>query len=227
MAATQDDPAPDPQSSAKRKALGCWFLAILGLVILAGLADPFSAPLQDKGRQMQAANNGRQILISLRGYAADHNGRFPEGATSNDAFRELFKGGLIDDERAFTASYSPFQPDNQIGEAPDYKAALERGENHWAMTRGLTEKSDPSTPLVFENPSMASWPPVWNIEAPNRPLPGRVWKNNKIIIGHVDGSINAEPLGPSSGPHATLAPNAEGKNLFELAGPHEVMDVAR
>ena len=217
-----------PAQSAKRR-MGCGTLLFIGFLLLLAigfLIPPFGG-IQEKARVMEACNNGRQILNFLQSYAADHNGQFPSGTTANDAFREFFKAGMLDDERVFTAAFSPYEPDNIIGEAPDYEDALQAGENHWAMTKGLTSQSAKDTPLIFENPALSSWPPFWNTEAAAVKEPGRVWKSQRIIIGRVDGSIQAEPLGPKIGPHATLAPIKDGKNLFDLAGPHEVMDVAR
>lgn len=173
---------------------------------------------------MQATNNCRQIIISLKAYAADHQGRYPDGTTANEAFRELIKSGQLEDERVFSAPASPFVPDNDLGETPDYGKALAPGENHWAMTKGLTDESDGNTPAVFENPAVKSWPPQWDTRIVGRAQPGRVWKGGKIIVGRNDGSVSVEKLN-EGGRMATLAPIKDGKNLFELAGPHEILDV--
>jgi hypothetical protein len=198
---------------------------IVGLV-LAGLFVPAINCPGEQARMMQASSNARQIIITLKNYAGDHNGRYPEGKTSNEVFRELFKAGLLEDERAFTAWLSPYEPDNNIGEAPNYEEALKPGENHWAMTRGLNDSSLGEAPLIFENPAVASWPPSWNANAVEKKEPGRTWKGGKIIIGRNDGSIAGEPLEGTTG-MVTMKPNADGKNLFEAIGPHEVIDIAR
>lgn len=176
---------------------------------------------------MQAVNNCRQIILSLQNYAADHDGKFPEGATANDAFRELIKGGQLEDERVFTAPASPYGGDNELGDPPEYAKALQEQENHWAMTKGLNTSSNRDCPLVFENPITPTWPPFWDTKSVSVPKPGRIWKGGKVVVGRVDGSVNPEKLLIDARPQATLAPESDGKNLFERAGPHEIMDVAR
>ncbi len=178
-------------------------------------------------RQVQASNNCRQIIISLKSYAGDHGGKYPDGATANDVFRQLIKEGLLEDERIFSAPASPYLGDNNVGTAPDYAEALEPGENHWAMTRGLKDDSPGDCPLVFENPAQATWPPRWDGEHAGQAYPGRAWKGDKIIVGNNDGSVTVGKLIRDGNPLLTLQPIMDGKNLFELAGPHEVLDVAR
>ena len=217
---TESTPRPK-----KGRRWGAWAFFLSVIFVLAGLATPVHGP-QEKGRQIQAINCCRYIIISMTSYAKDHGGRFPNGTTANEAFRQLIKDGQLEDERVFSAPRSPYVPDNNLGEAPDYRQALEPGENHWAMTKGLTNKADGNTPLVFENPAVKSWPPLWDTRLQGVAQPGRVWKGNKIIVGCADGSVNIEKL--KEGEQLTsLAPVKDGKNLFELAGPHEVLDVER
>ena len=77
---------------------------------LFGLAIPAFKSVQEKSRQVQACNNARRIIVALHAYAKDHEGKYPEGSTSNEAFRELFRGGYVDDKRIFSAPASPFIP---------------------------------------------------------------------------------------------------------------------
>ena len=177
---------------------------------------------QERARQMQATNNCRQIIISLKSYAGDHAGKYPDGATANDAFRQLFKGGLLEDERIFSAPNSPYVNDGRLG-----ALALQAGENHWAMTKGLTDDSSGDCPVVFENPALALWPPWWDPRFPGEAKPGRIWKYGRIVVGRNDGSVIVEKLTQDDRPVVTLQPIKDGKNLFELAGPHEVLDVAK
>ncbi len=189
---------------------------------------------------MRAVDHLRDIIGALKFYAAEHDGKYPEGATSNDALRELYKAGFFDDERCFTVENSPYVGDNDLGEAPGYLKALQPGENHWAMTRGLTDSLHGDWPLMFENPARASWPPYWDSRFVDIAKPGRIQEGWKIIVGRNDGSIMAERLTMKNEPLVTLKPTPmrvpdgatwgtvnDGKNLFEHAGPHEIMDVAR
>jgi hypothetical protein len=50
-------------------------------------------------------------------------------------------------------------------------------------------------PLIFENSvNFDQWPPMWNCDKAGQKVEGRAWKSGKIIIGHNDGSVAAEPL---------------------------------
>ena len=160
---------------------------------------------------LQASNNCRGIIITLKAYAGDHNGRYPDAEladakTSNDVLRLLIKAGLLEDERVFGAPGSAFLCDNDIGDPPDFLKALEAGENHWCMVKGLTDESDGNRALVFENPAHDyTWPPVWDPDAMGRPTPGRAWKGGKILVGRNDGSVNPELLMSTQGPRVPLA----------------------
>lgn len=205
------------------------------IAILAGLAVPAFNGVQEKARLMQGANNARQILISLKSYAGDNNGNYPDSdkaeqpQTSNDAFRLLFKRGLLDDERAFTAASSPYEPDNNIGEAPDFEEALKAGENHWSLTKGLSDSASGNAPLVFENPtSGGSWPPMWNCDVAGQKKEGRAWKSGKIIIGRNDGSVNGEQLESTKGDSVGLKQIGNGKDLFtSFSEQGEFLDIMR
>ena len=215
-----------------KKGWGCghWLAIAVMVVIALGLVMPFFIRVSEKGTQMVASNNCRQVIICLKNWAADHGGKYPEGMTSNDAFREFFKDGQLDGgegERIFTAQFSPYHGDNQIGEAPDYAEALKARENHWAMTKGLTDRDSGNAPLIFDNPAVKAWPPRWNAGEVETGKPGQVRKGSKVIIGRNDGSVAAEKVDASGGLMGLPPPQGDGKNIFEQAGPHEILDVAR
>jgi type II secretory pathway pseudopilin PulG len=215
--------------------LGSVGTMITGVAILAGLAIPAFNQVQEKARMMQAASNARQIIITMKSYAADHGGLYPDAdkndtpQTSNAAFRFLFKAGLIEDERPFTAPNSPYQGDNNIGTPPNFAQALERGENAWCLTKGLSDSASGNAPLIFEAPTEpASWPPMWNADAAGQKVPGRAWKSGKIIIGRNDGSVAGERLDAVRGSEVRLQKNASGKDLFtEFSEQGEYLDIAR
>ena len=94
----------------------------------------------------------RQIGESCAAYAKAHEGNYPDGTTSNEAFRQLFIAGLIDDERLFmTSEIDRKRPDGNIGTAENgYLQALAPGECRWTYVRGLKAgKADPTTPLFY------------------------------------------------------------------------------
>lgn len=204
------------------------------IAILAGLALPAFTTVQQNARMTQAGNNARQIIVCLKAWAGEQQGLYPDfykkdpPQTANDAFRLLVKKGIIEDERIFTAPASPFTNDNSIGEAPDYQEALEAGENHWCMTKGLSDSASGNAPVVFENPTSTSWPPTWNCDVAGQPREGRAWKGGKIIIGLNDGSVTPQTLETTKGDSVGMEPNAQGKDLFtQYSEQGEFLDIMR
>ena len=204
------------------------------IAILAGLALPAFTTVQQNARMTQAGNNARQIIISLKGWSGDNQGLYPDfykkdpPQTSNDAFRLMVRAGIIEDERIFTCPASPFTNDNSIGEAPDYQQALDAGENHWCMTKGLSDSASGNAPLVFENAVSTSWPPTWNCDIAGQPKEGRAWKGGKIIVGLNDGSVTPQKLESSKGDNIGLEKNESGKDLFtQYSEQGEFLDIMR
>ena len=227
-----DLPSPEsdePPHQSPKRGWGCgqWFLAGLLAFLAFGWFVAVFNGLGKNVHLIQGVNNCRQIIISLKSYAGDHGGKYPGGDTANDALRQLIKERLLEDEGVFSAPISPYRGDNNLGEAPNYGEALKARENHWALTKGLTDASDGNCPVVFENPALASWPPRWDGRLVDVARPGRVVMKNRIIVGRNDSSVNWEILTRGDNPLITLRPIKDGKNIFELAGPHEVLDVAR
>jgi hypothetical protein len=182
-----------------------------------------------RSRQILAQNNARQLLASLKLYAADHGGAYPEaGCTSNAVFRLLFDAGIleVDGEMIFGCDRSPFVPDENIGRAPDFAQAPEPGENHWAMVAGLNDQSPGQWPVILENPVTPAWPPAWNMDAAGNPVKGRAWKSGTIIIARNDGSVEALPLAAQTGKSVPLAPDPSGKDPFtEMSPSGTILDV--
>jgi len=130
---------------------------VFAVFALVGALIPAFNQLYVKAPQSMAIGNCKQIAIALKIYAGDHGGKYPDSAepsptTSNQAFRILFREDVLRDERLFNCPMSKFQTGGKIGTAPDFSEAVEPGENHWAMTKGVTDQSPGSMPLVFENP---------------------------------------------------------------------------
>ncbi len=204
------------------------------IAILAGLALPAFTTVQQNARMTQAGNNARQIIITLKAWAGDNQGLYPDfykkdpPQTANDAFRLMIKAGLIEDERIFSCPASPFVNDNNIGEGPDYQEALEASENHWCMTKGLSDSASGNAPIVFENAVATSWPPTWNCDLAGQPKEGRAWKGGKIIVGLNDGSVTPQKLASSKGDNVGLEQTTSGKDLFtQYSQQGEFLDVQK
>lgn len=205
---------------------------VIGTVILVIYWLVSSIQMQYvRAPQMKAGSNVRQIVSLLMTYASDNNGLYPdaamtaEGLTSNAVFRELFKEGLVGDETIFGGLYSRFQPDKNIGPAPDFPQALEPGENHWMMMAGQDGTTASPHPLIFENTVDATWPPRW-LKSPSKPPAvffshhfinlksppprGRSWPGGTILMARSDASVETFRLVEREGflhlPESTVNP---------------------
>ncbi len=189
----------DAVKSRKRWGCGHWAVVIVVVMLLAAFLLPTLCVSNQAASQSSSCNNARQIIMALKIYAQENNGMYPdakhpEAVTANQVFRHLFIEDILLDERIFGAKASLFVPDGKIGTAPDFKEAVKRGENHWALVAGQATGTTGNFPLIFENALDASWPPKWNAGSAGQLRRGRVWRGNKIIVGHNDNTINVEKL---------------------------------
>ena len=154
--------------TTKRKQGGFTLIELLVVITiiatLAGLSVPVFARVQENGNITKGINNVRQIFFGFGLYANDNDGRYPRGDTANAAFRKLVQDQLIEKEDVFGCPGSPYVPDNNLGEAPDYAEAVEANENHWMMVNGLSSSSGGAVPLLFgersrheHQPTMGRW----------------------------------------------------------------------
>ncbi|QIF02573.1 hypothetical protein [Roseimicrobium sp. ORNL1] len=197
-------------------------VALLALALLASLAVPTFGRTCARGNITKGISNCRQIITAMRIYSSDHGGEYPDATltdpqSSNEAFRVLFTENILDNELIFGCPISRFVPDGNIGgrDDPARKSAVDAGENHWAMTRDLTDSAPGGIPLVYENPAKPTWPPVWNADAKGTNARGRAWSNG-VIVGLNDSSVGIQPLESKSGTAVPLR-KTEGKDLFEAA----------
>ncbi len=188
-------------------------LAVLGILSVGALKQ-----VQLHRAQAQGVHHCQQIIFALRQFARDHEGQYPDSVAdlqsgmlaqnANDAFRQLIKRQLVKDEQIFGCA-NGFNPDGNIGNAPECKMALLSDENHWAMTAGQKDCSVANMPLVFENPASGSWPPRWNDDIHARGK-GCAWPDGRIIIGRNDGSVAVEKLDATKG---VLSPKRDSKGM--------------
>ena len=202
------------------------------LLVTLGMA---AAEQEDEAKALtRCVANGRQIVLAIRLYGADHQGAYPDfdvptATDSNTVFRQLFVGGALEDERIFGCPNSPFTPDGDSGQAPNFAPALAPGENHWAVVRGLNDSSPGSVPLVCENPVSDTWPPLWNADAAGKAEKGRCWMGGKIVVGRNDTSVDVLKLSSDKGPKVPISPEIDPfLKASEKYGANEfvVLDVA-
>ena len=206
------------------------------IAILASLAVPAFTMVQTQGNQMKGVNNCKQVILALKQFSKDNNSQYPDSVanpltgsmaqSANDAYRYMIQEQIVTDERIFGCP-AGYNPDNNIGQAPNYGNALMPGENHWAMTGNQTDTTVGNMPIVFENPTSISWPPLWNADVAGQIAPGRTWPGGKIIIGRNDGSVAVEAL---AGKRGSIGPKimAGGLNLFTQASqgiPQRILQV--
>jgi hypothetical protein len=212
----------EPEQPKKGWGWLVWGAVVVVLLLMSLFAHAVWIVISDTARMSSASNSCRQIIMSLKIWAEDNDGAFPDATfpcphSSNQVLRKLFQEEIIQDERVFGGIGSPFMSDNNFGEAHHFSHALEPGENHWAMVAGLNPRSEGSLPLVFENAINSEWPPKWLINQIT-PVRGRTWRGGRIIVGRVDNSVNVEKLVERNGvltlPDTILKPG--GKPLMPL-----------
>lgn len=164
--------------------------------------------------------------MAMKAYAADNAGKYPTGRTANEAFRELIRADILQDERVFGCTFSRYVPDNDVGEAPDFAKAVGPGENHWMLVDGLTDSSLAWSPVVFENAIEATWPPVWDGSPYEKVRKrGQTWKRGKIVIGQNDNSVSVLKVGGEDMRRQTIQPGADGKSIFDWVPKAVVLDI--
>lgn len=206
-------------------ALGYGYFGLFALAIIVAVLTPAFRQTLTKAQQMRALGNCMQITMSLKEWAEDHGGLYPDSdpgrpRTANEAFRLLFRDGILEDEFIFGCPRSPFHPDRKTGPAPDYTHALEPSENHWVFTKGQGLDGPGILPLVFENPAEYSWPPKWNATLAGQELVGRCWEGGKVVIGLNDGSASVVRLDSGDG-LVTACDFGNDSNVFTQAARME------
>jgi prepilin-type N-terminal cleavage/methylation domain-containing protein len=191
------------------------------IAILASLSMAAIGKMGEKGQITKSIANCRQIILSIRLYAADEGGRYPDqdstnpATTANIAFRNLIKAGSLEDEKIFGCGASKYNPDGNIGTAPEYDEAVKAGENHWMMTGDLNDSTSGGIPLVYENSVALGTDPTWNADAGGKSIRGRTWSGGKIIIGTNDTSVALMKCEATKGSSVHLkALGDQGKDLF-------------
>jgi prepilin-type N-terminal cleavage/methylation domain-containing protein len=185
-------------------------LVVIAIIaILASIALPVFSSVQERGKQTKDMSNGKQIALSLKQFAVDHNGVFPNkvpdavssdydsGATpldssskSNDAFWWLFPN-YVTSEDIFSVGGSAWSPNppNNILDASTLTTrtdTLAPGECGYEYITGLNDTSNPQFPLIMDAGTALGEASVTytNVQTD----PGGLWKGKKAIVIFVDGS---------------------------------------
>jgi prepilin-type N-terminal cleavage/methylation domain-containing protein len=202
-------------------------ITIIG--ILAGIALPVFNSVQVKGSQTKALAQAKQIGLALKLFAADNDGVYPKSGTptlltsvqyANDAFAPLFPT-YTQSETIFGNKLSAYQtttPDNVIDNpyTGTRTQTLKQGENVYAYMMGLTDASNPSSPLVFDGPADVSGDYTQTQSAK-----GGVWSGTKAVVIHLDNSGGLDTLTGTGAMCQDMGydPNATTPKLVNILNP--------
>ena len=193
------------------------------IAILASIAVPVYTTMLMNAHQTKALQNATQISLALRLYANDHNGSYPSYtlqngqpttttvANSNEAFAQLFPN-YVNEEAIFWVPKSAFCSPNPPNEQKDNPPVdppvltLASGQNEWAYVLGLSDSSEPAVPMIADGFASAQS----HTYAKDTSQKGGVWKGQKSIIVHADGSAVMAPVDPTS--MMVLGPNGSNAN---------------
>jgi len=183
-------------------------LVVIAIIaILASIALPAFSSVQERAKQTKDLSNGKQIALSLKQFALDNNGVFPQyapntsygvaatagtlAANSNDAFWWLFPTYLTSEDIFCVGGshWSRGTPDNKIDAsgAGSRVFTLAPGENAYLYVLGLNDTSNPQFPLLADavTGATATAPYQYTVD---QTQPGGVWKGHRAIVIFVDGS---------------------------------------
>lgn len=151
-------------------------------------------------RAKSVASTGKGIHTMMNAWAQDHDQAYPTAdQSSNEAFRELFKAKLMDDEKPFAIAGDPWHknspsgdgkgPDNDFGVAPDFQQALMPGECAWAYVTGHDGSSNSQLPIMANAFSESV-----GVYSPDKTKKGGVFQGDKGAWVSVSGSAKVTDL---------------------------------
>ncbi len=178
-----------------------------------------------RARQVKALAQAKAIGMTLKLYAADHNGNYPRAGMpellgakpkdSNAAFAVLFPD-YVTEEWIFGNPLSAYQtrtPDNEFDRTYTGKPVktLEPGENVYAYVTGLNDQDQPAMPLLADGTDGRG---CYVADPAKR---GGVWRGARAIVIRLNGSGALENLrGPDQ---ARYVPRDADPTLAESIRP--------
>jgi prepilin-type N-terminal cleavage/methylation domain-containing protein len=204
-------------------------LVVIAIIaILASIALPAFSAVQERAKQTKDLSNGKQVALSLKQFALDNNGEFPNriygsavdytaatpftGAEkSNDAFRWLLPT-YVNSEDIFVVPGSFWSPgdDNSLDAVvgvpggatyppgPD-ATTLATGEVGYSYITNLNDTSNPQFPLLVDGFTTGT-----TTYTNDKTLTGGVWGGQRAIVIFVDGSGRVMRCNDQTTPAATF-----------------------
>lgn len=129
--------------SPEKKSWGCWWVALVSIALVLWAIFkvlPTSVPVE-QAKEMAGLEQVRTIAIALNDYAADHDGAYPEGASSTEVFQKLLDGKYVSDPKTFFVLIA--------GKVPAASNQLSSQNVCFDVTTGATARSSIYLPLVF------------------------------------------------------------------------------
>ena len=127
-------------------------IVALAIFVVATVVFPYVITVPNERYLHSSWEKFQTIRGSCEAYARAHDRRFPDGKSSNEAFRQLFVAGYVKDEELFVNfDYPRPKFEGNVGtQANGYLEVLAPGKCHISYVRGLTkDQKDPQTPLFF------------------------------------------------------------------------------
>ena len=192
---------PTPQGFTRKELFVALAVVAIHIFCLVNYFVVTSSGIRPRVKTNSAATRARSIHTILTTWAQDHNQEYPTARQfSNEAFRELFKAGLIVDgsgEEIFAIPGDAWHnnspagkgPDGIIGPAPNFPLALTRGECAWAYVSGLDTASNGSLPLLANG-----FTESLGVYTADKFRKGGVFQGTKIVWVTVAGSAKSYDL---------------------------------
>jgi len=163
----------------------CFGMIILPFPIIAILAGIALGPINkglEKAKENAAVQQSRAIALTMFQYSVDHNGAYPDGATSTEVFQKLIDEKYISDPKLF---YVPM-----AGKVAPSSSRLSAENVSFDVTSGIDAQSPDDLPIVFSTGYTVTYTPgasaVRDQVGTEFPFPGLVvaYKNNSASFKH-------------------------------------------
>jgi prepilin-type N-terminal cleavage/methylation domain-containing protein len=203
------------------------------IAILASVALPAFIGVQERAQQTKDLSNIKQIGLSLKQFAVDNNGSFPNkppaadynasvtlltaANVSNDAFWWLFPTYTTSEDIFVVpgSAYTPSNPDNLLDD-PSGGArlnTLKQGECGYSYITGLTDTSNAAFPVVADGWASAANPTTYDVSKSNK---GGVWAAKKAVVLFVDASAQIMKCSAAgAAPPLTVLRSGHNYGLFD------------
>jgi prepilin-type N-terminal cleavage/methylation domain-containing protein len=195
-------------------------LVVISIIaIIAALAFPAFANIQRRARMTNQMNNGKQIYLAMRSYAAEtsHGGAFPMYkdsddpntlvTNSNEAF-EILIPRYTDSKAIFYnqgSAYCKLQP-----KTPANAAKVLEGESDWVYVRGLKDSANSQWPLLAN-----AFSPGTTTYVSDQSQKGGVWRGTDAVVIWAGGSAEIVETKVKSAAYFVKRPDKPTSNAFE------------